>query len=304
MPLKRAADTAGQKPAGAAQGEGWRGPGEEAEKNMDEKRKAPAFDGVKETGRYIPPAGEDDSPRERRRRRDAVRSARRQLVGSAALLLTALAVVLAAILIFQSVRPGGMTGRTLLHYDGLTYEQVEETEEMAALGLTLPLTDEDCGTRLAVLTDGEWQGTTLYRLEACDTRALLAAEKEGEIALYRFCYFADGADHTGGEVLEVVTDGTTLTGVDSYGSTGGWSRLLRSGEELAQFEAAFSALRPAGDADSLREQMEQTSWDAMLTLRCGNGLTFHLSVYSELRAAAGFRTVYPLSEDFLALICE
>ena len=50
--------------------------------------------------------------------------------------------------------------------------------------------------------------------------------------------------------------------------------------------------------------MDQASWDTMVTLQCENGLRFHLSVYSELGIAAGFRTIYSLPADFLAFMQE
>lgn len=251
---------------------------------------------TKENGPYLPPEV-PDNPQELPDGAEA-RFARRQLIGAAVVIVVLLAAVLAMILLFQSSQPDKLSGRSLLEYDGLTYEQVEETEEFSALGLAAPLSPADCGEKVAVLTEG----VTLYRLQRSDTRALLVAEKGGAFELYRFCYFAGSAEHTGGEILEVITDGTSLAGVDCYGNTGGWSRLLRSTEELEQFKTLFASLHSVKDPDETRSQMEQTAWDTMITLRCKNGLTFHLSVYSTLKAAAGFRTVYDLPGDFLDLI--
>ncbi len=230
-------------------------------------------------------------------------AARRQLIVTAAVTLALLAAILAGILIFQAVRAPGFSGRSLLEFDGLTYEQVEESTEYAALGLPYPLTEDSLGEKVAALS-GSREGTVLYRLEGKETRALLAAEEDGELALYRFCYFSDGEGHSGEEILAVITDGTALSGVDIYGNTGSWSRLLRDEEELAAFEKAFSALPPAPEQEALRAQMDQASWDTMVTLQCENGLRFHLSVYSELGIAAGFRTIYSLPADFLAFMQE
>ncbi len=265
---------------------------------MQEEKKT-AFSHPEEAAPYLPPKKGDGA---QERRREEAASAHRQLIGAAAGAMVLLLALLAGILVYQAVQPQGLPGRSLLEFEGLTYEKIEEEEEITALGLSQPLTQADCGQEVAVLTQGDWAGAVLYRLREADTRALLAVQRDGEIALYRFCYFSDDAAHTGKEILDVLTDGTELEGVDCYGSTGGWSRLLRGKEELASFEELFSSLSPAADADPLRTRMEQASWDTMLTLRCANGLTFHLSVYSGLKIAAGFRSIYPLPDALLTLI--
>ncbi len=272
----------------------------EQKEQKDWQKPKKAFDAEKETDLYIPRA---DSPRAVER---TARAARCQLFWAAVCVLALLGAVLGGILLYQTLKPAGFSGRELLAYDGLTYERLEDAEDFAALGLTTPIDHSHCGELVGELADDtRWNRTRLYRVEGIATRALLAAEKDGEVALYRFCYFTEPEGRTGQDVLSVITDGSALAGVDCYGKAGEWSRLLRSGEELSAFEEAFALLEPAENAGELRSRMEETgAWDATLTIRCENGLTFHLSLYEELSALAGFRTVYALPAGFLELVME
>lgn len=270
----------------------------EQKDRQENQKKKTAFDAEKETDLYIPRA---DSARAAEK---AARAAKRQLFWTAFSLIALLGAVLGGILLYQALKPAGFSGGELLEYEGLTYERLEETEDLAVFGLKAPIDEADCGEPVGELADNSpWSGTRLYQVEGLATRALLAAERNGEVALYRFCYFTEPEGRTGKDILSVITDGTALAGVDCYGKSGEWSRLLRSGEELAAFEEAFASLEPAENGGELRGRMEETgAWDATLTIRCENGLTFHLSLYEELSALAGFRTVYALPTVFLELV--
>ncbi len=96
---------------------------------------------------YIPRA---DSARAAEK---AARAAKRQLFWTAFSLIALLGAVLGGILLYQALKPAGFSGGELLEYEGLTYERLEETEDLAVFGLTAPFDEADCGEPVGELTD-------------------------------------------------------------------------------------------------------------------------------------------------------
>lgn len=257
---------------------------------MDEQRRT-AFDAARETDLYRSDRGATAVDRKR---------ARRQLwlVGVCTTVIAAAA--LAVLFLFEGRSPG--SGEEL-EYGGLVYLPAEQ-ETLTALGLVEPLDAGVCGVALTATEHGGSGDAALYRLADNETRALLVADRSGRRSLYQFAYFADPSAHDGRDLLETLLSSTALEGIDCVGSSG-WEKRLTDPPSLAAFQERFAALQPAADSSARRRPLDaDLSWDALIALRCENGLVFHMTVYKELKTISGFRCVYDAPEELLELIAQ
>lgn len=260
-----------------------------------------AFDAEKEVEALREPDGGKGNPR-----------AFRQLLSVMICTFLAAAAAFAVIAFAQSRSPGGLDDDALVEWDGKTFERVQQSADIAALGIATPLSSSECGSFLTSLDKpSSLKGSSLYRSKSNSSPSLVLADKQGQYYLFEFCYFTDPAAHAGQDVLDLYGEGTSLSAIDCYGvdrtssGTGDWENSIADAPSLARFEQSFGALTPKENAGNLQKEIDASNaWDALITVRYKNGVTFNLCIYRNLHVIAGFRSLYDLPDDLSALFSK
>lgn len=205
----------------------------------------------------------------------------------------------------QSRSPQGLEDDTLVEWDGKTFERIEKSADIAALGIATPLSSSECGQLLTTLDKpASLKGCALYRPKSNTSSSLVLTEKQGQYYLFQFCYFTDPAAHSGQDILDIYGSDTSLSAIDCYGvdrnSIGGddWENSITDLPSLTQFEQSFGALTPKENTAELQNEIDKSNaWDVLITVRYKNGLTFNICIYKQLKAITGFRCIYDLPDD-------
>lgn len=238
------------------------------------------------------------------------RRAQLQLITVGLCMLSFVIVALVAIFSFQKLQRDEPSDGSTIEYDGLTYERIEDTDEIKKLGLSTPLTGIDCGAFITTISKPEaLKGCSAYHLNDNKSQALMLVNIKNTYTLYRFCYFINAYKHKGQDILDVCGSNTDLvsiacSGVDrDSGTAGEWEKTLTDAASLNKFEQLFGALTPQEDKSDVLATIQQSdTWDAMVTLRYKNGLTYDIVLYNKLKAATGFRCVYDIPEELVKLL--
>lgn len=235
-----------------------------------------------------------------------------QLVIVMSCTLLAAAGALTFMIFMQRLSPDGLDADNLINWEGKTFEKVDKSADIAALGIPTPLDSSECGPSLGTLgSPDNLKGCTIYQSQSNNSDSLLILNSKGNYSLFRFCYFADPEEHSGQDILNLYASNTTLKAIDCYGvnrdmaNTDEWENTLADPSSLDTFQQSFGSLAPIVKTEDISNEINKSNaWDTIVTVRYKNGVSFNLYIYRKLKIITGFRCVYTLPDDLTPLFSK